>query len=69
MKHTKTELLAGYLKQQPHTYRGMFLLGLSTSPWKRVSEWLERNPTWKLRKGTVTSGGQVLTTWRIVRAR
>ncbi len=66
---TKTEHIVGWLKDRPMTYGAMLRMSLSTSPWKRVAEWLERNPKWKLRKGTVTRGGQVLTTWRIVRAR
>ncbi len=66
---TKTDRLAYWLKKEPHTYLDMLAYGYSTSPWRRCMEWLERHPKWKLRKSTVSRGGQKLVAWRIVRAR
>ncbi len=68
-KRTQGEELARLLKAAPHTYWDMVTTQNGLSPWKRVSEWLERHPDWKLRKGSVNRYGVVLTTWRIVRAR
>lgn len=65
-----TERLVAHLKRQPHTYMQMLNYCVSTSPWRRVEEWLSRNPKWVLRKGKLWRGGrEYLTTWRIVRAR
>jgi len=62
---THGALLAEKLKTKPHTYLDMCLLCISTSPWRRILEWLDHNPKWKLVKGKSTKG---LTTWRVVKA-
>ena len=66
MKLTQGERLAYFLKSRPYTYGEMLDLHISTSPQKRVQEWLALrcNRGWELRKGKSFSG---LTTWRIVR--
>ncbi len=55
---TGTDYLADCLKQAPHTYRQMLSYGISTSPWRRVAEWLKRNPKWKLRKTPVSEAAR-----------
>jgi hypothetical protein len=65
-KLTQGELLAWHLNHVEHTYADMHRLCISTSPHKRVMEWLDRNPAWELRKG---KNNQNLVTWRIVRNR
>lgn len=67
---TQGALIADALKQAPHTYLEMFSLGVSTSPWKRVDEWLTHNPEWRLVKAKRYMGeGEYLTTWAIERKR
>ena len=66
MTRTQGDQLAYFLKRWPVTYGDMQELQISTSPQKRVQEWLALrcNRGWELRKGKSFSG---LTTWRIVR--
>lgn len=77
---TGTDVIVAALKRHPMTAGQMLALGVSVCPWRRAAEWLDSKAAWEagcggliqvweLRKGTVTRGGQVLTTWRIVRAR
>lgn len=68
MSATATNLIAAQLKARPMTYMEMLRLGLSTSPWKRVAEWLEFHPHWRLMKGVRCVGRKTLVTWRLVRA-
>jgi hypothetical protein len=65
---TQGALLADRLKRKPHTYLEMLRYGLSTSPWKRVLEWLDTHPGWRLEKGTKAHGCDELVTWRVVKA-
>lgn len=60
------QLLAQHLRREPMTYMQMLKLGISTSPWKRVDEWLTLHPKWRLIKATNARG---LITWRVVAAR
>jgi hypothetical protein len=62
---THGAVIAAELKRRALTYGDMHALGVSTSPQKRVAEWLERHPEWKLDKPKNRRG---LVTWRIVRA-
>jgi len=66
MKLTQGDQLASCLKRWPATYGDMQDWQISTSPQKRVQEWLKLrcNRGWQLDKGKSFSG---LTTWRIVR--
>ncbi len=66
---TGTDVIVAALKRHPMTAGEMLALRVSVCPWRRAAEWLERNPRWKLRKGSATFGRAALTTWRIVRAR
>mgnify|MGYP001160518823 CR=1 FL=1 len=63
---TQGDMLAHYLKSHPRTYGEMHDMHISTSPQKRIAEWLALrcNRGWELRKGKTFSG---LVTWRIVR--
>jgi hypothetical protein len=62
MKRTQGRKLINALKRRPHTYMEMLSLGVSTSPWKRVSECLGVGE--QLVK---TPNARGLTTWRVVR--
>ena len=57
---TQGRRLIAHLRERPHTYLEMLRYGVSTSPWKRVSECLL--PTEALVKGERAG----LTTWRVV---
>lgn len=63
---TQGEQLARILKRRPMTYGDMLALRVSTSPQKRVAEWLDTYAAtgWTLKKGRRADG---LVTWRIVR--
>lgn len=64
---TQGRQLIQALKQKPRTYLEMNLLGISTSPHKRVLEALK--PDEVLVKGKRYLGeGRYLTTWRVVGA-
>ena len=69
---TQGALIVEALKARPHTHMEMLGLGVSTCPWKRVSEWFDAHnfpPRWKLQKGRKYLGeGRYVTTWRVVRA-
>jgi hypothetical protein len=42
--------------------------GLSQSPWRRLGEWLDRNPDWVRQPCTSRRvNGEELVTWRIVK--
>ena len=62
MNATQGMRLVRALKRKPHTYLDMLMLGISTSPQKRVVEALRRLPDHQLVKGM--RGG--LVTWKIV---
>jgi hypothetical protein len=64
---TQGRVLIDALMRRPHTYLEMLEYGLSTSPWKRVSESVRANES--LVKGLRRVGNRYLTTWRVVRAR
>jgi hypothetical protein len=65
-----TEQIVEELKAEPHTYLEMQRLFVSTSPHKRVLEWVERNPQWEVRKTLRFMGTdakpQYLTQWQVV---
>lgn len=63
---TQGEALAALLKRRPMTYGDMQALRVSTSPQKRVLEWLDRNPGWQLVKAKNAAG---LVVWRVRRAK
>lgn len=60
---TQGRLLIEQLKKRPHTYLGMLAYGISTSPWKRISECLVHGEV--LVKMPDSKGR---TTWRVVKA-
>ena len=62
---TQGACIAAALKSRPLTYAQMHALGVSTSPQKRVIEWLKQHEGWKLDKPKNRQG---LVCWRIVRA-
>ena len=65
---TQGAILAEQLKRRPHTLGDMLEYRVSTSPWKRVKEWLDRHGVgWKLVKGRKSVGIDTLVTWRIVK--
>ena len=65
---TQGACLVEQLKRKPHTYMQMLAYGLSCSPWKRVAEWLDLHPGWRLHNGTKAHGCDELTTWRVVKS-
>lgn len=66
MKQTQGERLAEALKLKPHTYLEMNALAISVSPHKRLLEWAERNPDWRIEKAIRYMGdGEYLTTWSV----
>lgn len=65
---TQGACLVGALRRKPHTYGDMHALGLSTSPQKRVAEYLALHPEFVLHKGKRTVGCRELVTWRVVKA-
>jgi hypothetical protein len=66
---TQGALLAEACKKKAHTNMQLLDHGLSTSPWRRIGEWLDRNPDWMRQAGTfVRLGDQKLVTWRIVKS-
>lgn len=64
---TQGEAIAQLLKVRAYTYMEMLAMGISTSPWKRVREYIEMHPEYILQKGTRAVGGDVLVTWRLVK--
>ena len=64
MNRTQGARLASVLKRRAHTYLEMQELCISTSPQKRVAEWLYHNEGWMLHKGKRDG----LVTWAIVRS-
>jgi hypothetical protein len=74
---TQGEMLADQLKRRPHTYGDMLGHKISTSPQKRVAEWLEQqakaaapNPCpWRLVKTKARVCGAELVRWQIKRNR
>lgn len=66
---TQGAVLAEACKRRAHTNMELLGHGISVSPWRRLGEWLDRNPDWVRKPGTsVIRGGQKLVTWRIVKA-
>jgi hypothetical protein len=65
---TQGACIVAALKRRPHTYLEMHDLGLSTSPQKRVAEFLSLHPELRLQKGKRAYGSQELVTWRVVKA-
>ena len=59
---TQGRVLIQALKRRAHTYGDMLAYGISTAPWKRVTEALE--PHEAVKKGKRGS----LVTWRVVAA-
>ena len=65
---TQGEQLAEALKLRPHTYLEMNALAISVSPHKRLLEWAERNPEWRIVKARRYLGdGKYATTWAVKR--
>ena len=62
---TQGACIVAALKRKPHTYGDMHALGLSTSPQKRVVEFLDQHPELQLDKGKRSVNGQELVTWRV----
>ena len=65
---TQGACIVAALRRKPHTYGDMHALGLSTSPQKRVVEWLDLHPGYVLDKGKRSVNGQELVTWRVRKA-
>jgi hypothetical protein len=66
---TQGALLSEACKKRALTNMQLLDMGLSTSPWRRLGEWLDRNPEWMRQPGTfVRLGEHKLVTWKIVRA-
>ena len=65
MKQTQAQRLFSALRRKPHTYMDMLMLGISTSPWRRLTEAQSRlRPGERIVKATNARG---LVTWRIGR--
>ena len=62
---TQGACIVAHLQRHACTYAQMHALGVSTSPQKRVAEYLDRHPELKLIKGWRTAGDKVLVTWRV----
>ena len=79
MSCTKTQgqRLADRLKQGPHTYGDMLRYEISTSPQKRIAEWLDQQAKaaapkpcpWRLVKTKARVCGAELVRWQIKRNR
>jgi hypothetical protein len=67
MKQTQGRRLIAALKRKPHTYLEMQMLGISTSPQKRVTESLAEHEQIVKGKRWI-AGRRYLTTWRVVAA-
>ena len=65
---TQGACIVAALRNRAMTYGDMHALGVSTSPQKRVVEYLDRHPEFELHKGQRTVNGQKLVTWRVKRA-
>jgi hypothetical protein len=59
---TQGRLVIAALKQKPHTYRQMLMLGVGNSPWKRVMECLDPERETLLK----VPGPDKLVRWRVV---
>ena len=62
---TQGACIVARLKVKALTYGEMHKLGVSTSPQKRVAEWLKLHDGWRLDKPKNRQG---LVCWRIVKA-
>ena len=60
---TQGRCLIAALKRKPHTYLEMLKYGISTSPWKRISECLHDTEAIVKRKGK-----DGLLRWRVISA-
>lgn len=58
---TQGRRVIAVLKRRPLTYMGMIALGISTSPWRRVTESLRTGE-----KVVKSKNSRDLTTWRVV---
>jgi len=65
---TQGACIVAALRKKAHTYAEMHRLGISTSPQKRVAEYLDFHPELKLVKGKKACGCNELVTWRVVKA-
>jgi hypothetical protein len=65
---TQGACIVAALRTKAHTYAEMHRLGVSTSPQKRVAEYLRLHPELKLVKGNKAHGCTELVTWRVVKA-
>ena len=61
---TQGRLIIEAIKKRPLTYMGMLKLGVSTCPWRRVSECLRENERLVKR-----ADGHGHVTWRVVSVR
>ena len=59
---TQGRLVIAALKQKPHTYRQMLMLGVGNSPWKRCMECLDEERETLLR----VPGADGLIRWRVI---
>ena len=67
---THGSCLAELCKRKPMTNMELLRVGISTSPWTRLGEWLDHHPDWTREPNTFKRcGGKELVTWRIVKAR
>jgi hypothetical protein len=65
MKQTQAQQLYTALRRKPHTYMEMLRLGISTSPWRRLTEAQSKlRPGEKIVKGVNARG---LVTYRVLR--
>ena len=65
---TQGACIVAHLQRHACTYAQMHALGVSTSPQKRVAEYLDRHPELDLVKGKRKCGCNELVTWRVVKA-
>lgn len=65
---TQGACIAVALMKRPHTYMEMIGLGLSVSPWKRVSEYVDRTPGLSILRVSKKVKGEELTAWKVVKA-
>lgn len=64
---TQGACLTAALMKKPHTYMEMIGLGLSSSPWRRVQEYLRITPGLALVKTQKKVGDHKLTAWKVVK--
>ena len=65
---TQGACIVAALRQKAHTYAEMHRLGVSTSPQKRVAEYLGFHPELTLVKGKRACGCNEFVTWRVVKS-